>query len=127
MSTYVAPHRPQPYGAILAATTPVPEPKPVPSAYIPVDRGDLFDVLKWLRAEVYPGLVGHDLDDEGIAAWVCDNYTRYRQAGVSHQDAKHRVFADIERVVHPPVPPVTPPAGPFSGPIGVRGRDFVTP
>jgi hypothetical protein len=96
---------------------------------VPIARDQLLNVLTWLRWEVYPGLVGHPLDDEGIAAWLCDNYVRYRQT-LGHEDAKHHVFADIEAVVKGsrPQPPVTPGAPQtLQGPIGVDGRDFVAP
>lgn len=130
MGVYVEPQRPKPYGAILGTVVqPPPTPKVPPVSFTPINRGDIFDALKWLRAEVYPGLVGHELDDEGIAAWICDNYIRYRQT-VGHQDAKHRVFADIEAVIRnaqprPPAPPVT--GGALAGPLAVSGRDFITP
>jgi len=84
-------------------------------------QDQLLDTLTWLRGEVYPGLVGHDLDDRGIAAWVCDRYIVHRQT-LSHADAKHRVFAEIERVVRgdvSPVPPVlSPPDGQASRLVG---------
>ena len=92
-------------------------------AYQPIPRSDLFNVLAWLRAEVYtptgeawraPRLVSWRLDDEGIAVWLADVYVRYRQEGLGHEAAKHRVYADIERVVHPPPPPPPPPVPPPS-------------
>jgi hypothetical protein len=128
MGTYVEPHRPKPYGSIYTASKPPDPPKEPDVSFIPVNRGDIFETLKWLRGEVYPGLVGHPLDDEGIAAWLCDNYIRYRQT-MGHVPAQHRVFADIQAVVSPNQPPPVgpPPTGRVLGPIGVNGRDFTVP
>src|SRR3990172_3306337 len=92
--------------------------------YRPIPRDELLEVLRWLAVEVYtpageawraPRLVDHPLDDEGIAVWLADVYVRYRQDGIAHEDATHLVYADIDRVVHPPPappppPPVPPPA-----------------
>ncbi len=80
-----------------------------------ISRADLLDTLGWLRT-IYPNVVGHILDDEGIAAWLADAYCRARQLGDTHQEAKDRVFAHIWAVVHgehePPWEVPTPPAPP---------------
>jgi hypothetical protein len=131
LSTYIDPPRAAPYGRILNLQT-VPPPQPPkeqpPVSFVPVNRGDLFETLKWLRAEVYPGLVGHPLDDEGIAAWLCDNYIRYRQT-MGHEDARHRVFADIEAVVNQTRPPIDPPITPPTtlAPLRIEGTTFRLP
>ncbi len=80
-----------------------------------------LDVLTWLREEVYPGLVLQPLDDRGIVAWLCETYTRERQA-VAHLDAKHRVFKHIKDVVQPP-----PALAPMSlrAPLGIARNSFV--
>lgn len=108
---------------------PAPTPEPMPQTIQPPPRDEILRCLTWLRDEVYPGLVGHPIDDEGIAAWLVDTYTvdaRLRR-GLSHEAAMHHTFAAIERTVHPPVtpdpapdPPVTPPAsGGLVGPLRI--------
>jgi hypothetical protein len=78
-----------------------------------VSRADLFDALEWLRSEVYPGIVGHPLDNEGIAAWICDGYVlKCRAMGLSHQEAKDEVFRHIEAVVRGTPEPPWPDANP---------------
>ena len=67
-------------------------------------RDEILEVITWLRGEVYPGIVGHPLNDEGIAAWVCDVYIHARQTQ-GHEDAKHRVFEAIENRHGPSVEP----------------------
>jgi hypothetical protein len=92
-----------------------------------ISRADLLDTLGWLRS-IYPPVVGHDLDDEGIAAWLSDAYVRARRLGDSHQEAKDRVFAHIWAVVHNepeppwevPVPPAPPAPTPLPAPAFAR-------
>jgi hypothetical protein len=126
--------------------TPLPSPRPPDDEddmpgypdLQPIPRDQLLDTLDWLRFEVYtpsqederPGehpfrLVPHPLDDEGIAAWLCDAYEsvgRYRY-GLSHQAAKDYVYREIQKVVSPPDP--VPPPQVISAPIHVAARDFV--
>lgn len=67
-----------------------------------IPRDQILDALTWLR-QAYPNLVGHELDDEGIAAWLVDCYAvRFRMKGMSHLDAISKVREEILKVVNPP-------------------------
>lgn len=90
------------------------------SAVVP-DRGQYADVIGWLDREIYPGVVGHALDHEGIAAWAGERYTAWRQR-VGHEDAKHRVYDEIAAQIHPPDVPTV--ARPIRGQLRVAGRCF---
>jgi hypothetical protein len=88
----------------IVVTPPVePEKPPVPSPIIPPPRNEVLAMLTDLRAQ-YPSRVGHQLDDEGIAAWLVDTYTvvgRLRN-GLGHEAAMAATWRAIDNVVNPP-------------------------
>lgn len=87
---------------------------------VEVTRGEALTRITWLRNEVYPGLVRHPLDDDGIATWICERYTALRQV---HDEtiAPHVLFAEIYRHVNPPAPPG--PSEVYRRPAGQLRRD----
>lgn len=86
-----------------------------------VHRAKALEVITWLRNEVYPGLVGHPLDDEGIATWVVERYTALVQQHADLGVAQHALFAEIYRQVHPPEFPVS--GAIYRQPVGQLRRD----
>jgi len=90
---------------------------PGSAAMIPTPA-ELADVRSWLATEVYvpegeewraPRLVDHPLDVEGVMRWVLFDYQqRYRFCGISHEQAKHRIYSEIQQIIVP-TPPVDPP------------------
>ncbi len=89
-------------------------------------RDLLLDAIDWLRTKIYTPpetpahVVPHPLDDEGVAAWVCDSYVRVwqtliGQGGESARTTHARILAwlrvTIEAVVAgQPLPPDPRPA-----------------
>lgn len=68
--------------------------------FTPPPRDLILRFIGDLRAD-YPTTVGHPLDDEGIAAWVCDRFVALWQTWQEYATIKNIVYREIERVVNP--------------------------
>jgi hypothetical protein len=91
-----------------------------PAAAASIAHAELLDALVWLRDDVYPDVVGHPLDDSGLASWFGQHYVGLRYAGVGHEEAKRTVRALIVAAAPPRPAPIDP--APEPAPSRIHGR-----
>lgn len=99
--------------------------------YGPAPDDLVLDAIRWLREEIYPGLLGEVFDDRAHAVWIAgsrgyltlwQSTEPHDQPLVKHQRIKEELYRRIDAVAHPPTPGPHP--DPLVGQLRVEGRAF---
>lgn len=99
--------------------------------YGPAPDDLVLDAIRWLREEIYPGLLGEVFDDRAHAVWIAgargylalwQSTEPHDQPLAKHQRIKEELYRRIDAVAHPPAQGPHP--DPLVGPLRIEGRTF---